>query len=1066
MLVLFSLAVLVLTIAATPLLTRFLGRNAGWVIALIDLSLACGIYAPLGPRLLRGDTITASIPWIAYWNIHVGLRLDALSWFFAMLALVIGAVVMAYSTRYFASHDQHGMPLHHTSFFLLMVVFTFSMMLLVTADDLILLFIGWELTSLMSFMLIGRSGNAGEAGSLRTLFLTFIGGLFFLTATVVIIAVTHTTNLTEALSSSVWVTNPGITTTVAVLVAIGAFTKAAQFPFHLWLPEAMAAESPVSAYLHAAAVVKAGIYVLLRFSAVFRLNLAWQILLVVVGMFTAVMGALFALQKTDLKKLLAYSTVSQLGWIVTTIGIGTHAALTAAVLHTLAHALFKSGLFMSIGALQHATGTRDIRRLPPMWKYTPGLMVVTVTGAIGMAGIPPTLGFVSKESMLTNFLSAWGSNAGSIVLTTVAVIGAALTVAYSFRIILGGFFDGERTVVEDKTDADLDRDSYELVLHKVPWVLTVFAALPAVAGLPLYFAVTALGHPLSQIAVSAINTHTASYRAAVIHNGPQLHATHLHLIAVNEVLLLSLLAIVIGLLLAWQRKRVDALLDRELLPRDGATNLATVWESMRWAGNLAGTVTRSDSPTRHVGAFVIVLGALAGTVAVGSFSGQLDFPDRVPGIDRLIDLVVLLIVLVAAIAAITTHSRLAAVVLLGAVGVAITLQIFALGAPDVGLTQLLVEIITTVMYMLVLRRLPRTFQKASRRRQVSAGIIAVFSGLAAFGAVWVFTGRRDRSALSQYFLDHGPTITTGNNVTNTIINEFRAFDTFGEMAVLGVTGLAIAAVLLSVHPAYRRTGSASFHLIRQELRERVEKNGRIVLPTSYAYRDSITNSYPIRVFVLMLSPLLLITALVVFWRGHQEPGGGFIAGLILAVTLVLAWLSTPVDRPLTRRRTPAILVASGVTIATITGLIGYFTTHDHSLDGSVSPHSFLSPQHWDIPVLGAVPSAMFFDFGVTLCVLGMVLTALNLLGSGQSPLGAPSVEVWPPYDPLHMDAKEEGPLTEAASRVNSYRDPIQQKEIPHYREALRALSAAEEKAAEERHTPRSHSRSQTGGDEK
>lgn len=203
MLVLYSLVVLVLTIAVTPLLTRFLGRNAGWVIALIDLALACGIYAPLGPRLLHGGTITADIPWIAYWNIHVGLRLDALSWFFAMLALVIGAVVMAYSTRYFDSHDQHGRPLHHSSFFLLMVVFTFSMMLLVTADDLILLFIGWELTSLMSFMLIGRSGHAGEAGSLRTLFLTFIGGLFFLAATVTIIAVTGTTNLTTALSSKI-----------------------------------------------------------------------------------------------------------------------------------------------------------------------------------------------------------------------------------------------------------------------------------------------------------------------------------------------------------------------------------------------------------------------------------------------------------------------------------------------------------------------------------------------------------------------------------------------------------------------------------------------------------------------------------------------------------------------------------------------------------------------------------------------------------------------------------------------------------------------------------------------
>lgn len=1029
MLALYSLVTLLLTIAATPLLTRLMGRNAGWVIALIDLILAC-LYAPHGSSLLNGETLTADIPWISYWDIHIRLRLDALSWFFAMLALVIGAIVMAYSTRYFHSHDHAGKPLHHTSFFLLMVIFTFSMILLVTADDLILLFIGWELTSLMSFMLIGRSGHAGEAGSLRTLFLTFTGGVFFLIATVVTISLTGTTNLTQALASDAWITRPGMTTTVAVFVAIGAFTKSAQFPFHLWLPEAMAAESPVSAYLHAAAVVKAGIYVLLRFSAVFRLNLTWQILLVVIGMFTAVMGALFALQKTDLKKLLAYSTVSQLGWIVTTIGIGTHAALTAALLHTLAHALFKSGLFMSIGALQHATGTRDIRRLPPMWKHTPVLMVVTVIGAIGMAGIPPTLGFVSKESMLSAFLNGWGGNAGAIVLTIVGVLGAALTVAYSFRIILGGFFDGDRAVAHDtaagttasaaadhSTAAHTDHDGYELVLHKIPWVLTFFAALPAIAGLPLYFVVPKLGNPFSRIAECAINTHTASYRDALLHHGAQIHPTQLHLLTANWVLLLSVIAIVIGVLLVWQRKRVDALLRRELLPHTGAENLATIWKGMHWAGSMAGAPTRSDSPTRHVGAFVTVLALLAATVTVSRYTGHIHFPERLPGVNRPIDLVVLIIVLAGSAAAIVTRSRLAAVVLLGVVGVGITLQIFALGAPDVGLTQLLVEIISTVMYMLVLRRLPRTFQKASRRRKISAGIIAVLSGLGAFGAVMVFTARRDRSSLSQYFLDHGPDLTTGKNVTNTIINEFRGFDTFGEMAVLGVTGLAIAAVLLSVHPEYRRTGSASFHLIRKELRERVECNGRVVLPTSYSYRDGITDSYPLRIFTAILSPVLVVTAIVVFLRGHQEPGGGFIAGLILATLLVLVWLSTPVDRPLTRRRTPPILVATGISIATITGLIGFFTTETHTVNDSVSSHSFLSPQHWNIPVLGSVPSATFFDFGITLCVLGMVLTALNLLGSGQSPYGAPSVEVWPPYDPLRIDPLKERPLTLAASRA-------------------------------------------------
>lgn len=1030
MILLLSLLTLVLTIAAVPGLTRMLGRNAGWVVALIDLGLAI-VLASLAPTLLRGNPASTELSWIPDWNVALSLQLDSLSWFFAEIALVIGAIVMVYSTRYFEPTDEDGNPVRHTSFFVLMTTFTFSMVLLVMANDLILMFVGWELTSLMSFMLIGRSGHAGEAGSLRTLFLTFTGGLFFLAALVVVIASTGTTNLTLALASDVWVTNSGLTTTVAVLVAIGAFTKAAQFPFHLWLPEAMAAETPVSAYLHAATVVKAGIYVLLRFSPIFRLNLTWQIILVVVGMFTAIMGALFALQKTDLKKLLAYSTVSQLGWIITTIGIGTHAALTAAVLHTFAHALFKSGLFMSVGCIQHATGTRDIRRLPPMWKYRPGLFLVVIIGALGMAGIPPTLGFVSKESMLHTFLTGWGGNAWAHVLTGFAVIGAALTVAYCFRIIFGGFIDGDRTVVTGEEAENLEEHDYEIKLHDVSPIMTWAAAIPAFLGMPLYFVVGFLGDPMSKIARDAVGPHTAMARWATSQYGNQLQTTELHMMDVGPVLGLSAIAIVAGILLTVFRRQVDKALDRELLPRDGAENLESLWNGMRSFGSGVDSLTRSDSPTRHIGALVVCLGLLAAGVTAAHLGGNITFDPRAENLDRPIDLLVLAVVVIASLGAVTTRSRMAAVVLLSAAGTGVTLQIFALGAPDVGITQLLVEILTTVMYMLALRRLPRGFRKPGRGRHISALVIAIFSGLAAFGGVMVFTGRRGRSELADYFLTNGPEITHGTNVTNTILVEFRAMDTYGEMAVLGVTGIAIAAVLLSVARQYRRTGSAPFQVTRKEVENRLHAFGRVPLPTSYAYRDTITNTFPLRLFLKALVPVMMVIALVIFWRGHNAPGGGFIGGLLVAVALALIWLSMPVDRPISRRVVPSLLVAVGLTLATFTGILGFLSDTDHSLGAGVNPHSFLSGLHWDIPVLGTVPSAVFFDFGITLCVLGMVLTALNQLGASQDPFGSSTPEQWPPYDPLRSDPREEGPVDNPHARhiATSYHSPIAHKDM-------------------------------------
>ncbi len=330
-------------VVLTPFLTRLMGRATGWPLAAAYFGVAA-LFTPTAAEVMTGTTPEVTLPWAPSLGVDMALRADGIGVIFTYIALIIGAIVFVYSTAYLPQGPGT------LSFYWLMVVFTFSMVALVLSNDLIVLFICWELTSLASFFLIARSGSPGQAPSLRTLFITFIGGLTLLVAVGVTIAVTGTTNLHEALVSDVWANQPAVTTLVAVLVAIAAMTKSAQFPFHSWLPDAMAAATPVSAYLHAAAVVKAGIFLMMRFSPAFHATPAWNVILISAGLITAFIGGWFALNQHDVKKLMAYSTVSQLGLITAVIGVGTEAAIAAAALHVIAHALFKSGLFMMVAS--------------------------------------------------------------------------------------------------------------------------------------------------------------------------------------------------------------------------------------------------------------------------------------------------------------------------------------------------------------------------------------------------------------------------------------------------------------------------------------------------------------------------------------------------------------------------------------------------------------------------------------------------------------------------------------------------------------------------------------------
>lgn len=952
-------ALVAVALALTPVFVKVFGRHAGWPIVAFFIA-ALVQLGRLAPGVLDGDAVT----WRGQWaggllpggtGVDFALRLDPLSLVFALLALVIGSAVFIYSTAYLPPKGGN------MSFYVLMTAFMLAVLLLVLADDVVLLFIGWELVSMASFLLIARSGSSGEAGSLRTLLLTFTGGLLLLAALGVAVWATGTTNLTEMLADPVWGTGPGadatVTTTVAVLVALGAFTKAAQLPFQAWLPEAMAAATPVSAFLHAAAVVKAGVYLLLRFSTAFSQVAAWQVLLIVIGMATAVSAAVFAIQQTDLKRLVAFSTVSQLGWIVATIGVGTHFAIVAAVVHTLAHALFKSSLFMLAGTIDHQTGTRDIRRLGRLYDRMPWTFGSMVIGAASMAAVPPTLGFLSKEGMLEAFTEAPLSDAGVIVLLAFATIGAIATFTYSARLIFGAFVDGPR-----------DMSGVE----EAPVALWLPAAVPGVLSLPLAFvAGPILDGPLDAVARTVLGGDYADTHLALWHG-------------VGLPLIISAVVLVAGVALVFARKGMnEALAGRKLFPFSGVEALSFLTRSAGHLGAVFAKIAASHAPTRHLLPMLSVLVVYAAAVFLAPGVGGVELPGKVDGIDSWMDLIPLTVIVIGVVATLRARNRLQAAVLLGVTGTGVTLQILLLGAPDVAMTQFLVEFLTVVLMMLVLRHQPRAFTPTHRTRRVVAAAVGVGVGLATFGAVWTLTGHRAKPEVAQWYLEHGPQITGEDNVVNTILVEFRAFDTMGELAVLGMAGIAMAAVVSSM-PRWPHVAGRPGPLPEPAL-----------------------NSLPLRKLVRWMAPLLLVISLLVLWRGGNEPGGGFNAALIGASALMLAYLAQPDDRPILGRNVPYWFSGLGVITAILIGFVGY-------VDGS-----FLAPLY--ATVAGQhLTTALIFDVGVYLAVIGVVAAALNHLGGPTRP-GSP---------------KSPGQLEPAVSHRTSVDVPPQQKP----REAVAANS--------------------------
>ena len=759
-----------LAACVAPPVGRRLGRRVFLVCGLAPLLAVTWTAAQL-PALLAGEVLSAAYPWAAGLGLTVDLRLDGFT--AAMVALVsgIGVLVFVYAYAYF---DTPRSDLGR--FASALTGFSGAMLGLVLADNVLLLFVFWELTSVTSYLLIGfddRRASSRDA-ALQALLTTSAGGLALLAGVVLIGQAAGTFSLSGILA------DPPAGAAVAtglLLILIGAFSKSAQVPFHTWLPAAMVAPTPVSAYLHSATMVKGGVYVIARLAPVFAAVTLWRPLVVGVGVATMLVGAYRALRQDDLKLLLAFGTISQLGFLVAVFGLGTPAATFAGVILLLAHGLFKAALFMVVGVVDHAAGTRDLRHLQGLHRSLPLVTSVAVVAAASMAGLPPLLGFIAKEAVFQGFLEAEAVLAPYALAGLVA--GSVLTVAYSARFVWGGFLSPARSATEDTQDTEETQDTE---VHAVAPVFVapavVLAVLSAVLGL------------LPLVVDAFVNAGTRAL-------DPSWGGSHLQLWhGFSPALAMSAVAVGLGTALFLARGRVAAVQQRlgALVGDRGSDRAyrATVRGLLVGAGRLTGVMQNGSLPV-YLTVMSLTIMALPASALLAM--GRIPVPRLASGG---MEAGLAAIVSVAAVAVVAARRRFAAVLLLGAVGYGVALLFVLAGAPDLALTQFLVETLSVVLFVLVLRHLPDRFSPSRVRLYAPLQIgAAVLVGLFMTAFSLIAAGAGHERPVSEEYLARSLPEAEGRNVVNVILVDFRAMDTMGEITVLMVAAVGIASLIMA-----------------------------------------------------------------------------------------------------------------------------------------------------------------------------------------------------------------------------------------------------------------------------
>jgi multicomponent K+:H+ antiporter subunit A len=900
-----------------PLLAARAGRHmAAFACALVMVS-ALLLLIPLFPAALTGNAVIASHDWLPQYGLNLAFRFDGLGALFAALILGIGLLVVLYAYYYLPAADRLG------RFYALLLLFMASMLGIVLSENMLLLVVFWELTSISSFLLIAYKSGETEAriAARMALAVTGGGGLALLAGVLLLGHVVGSFELTDMLAAGEQVHASALYLPILALVLLGAFTKSAQFPFHFWLPNAMAAPTPVSAYLHSATMVKAGVFLLARLYPVLSGSEAWFIAVSSAGAVTLIYGAYLALQRHDFKGLLAYSTISNLGLIMLLFGLGTPMSVVAGIFHIINHAIFKASLFMAAGIIDHECGTRDMRRLNGLFKYMPITATLAIIAAGSMAGIPLLNGFISKEMFFAEAVTFSGFGLPPWLLPTAATLGGMLAVAYSARFVHEVFFNGD--------PVDLPREPHEPV-HWMRAPMEILVVLCLLLGvMPAWSA----GAWLAAAAGAALQAPLPAYDLKVWHG-------------FNPAFIMSLIALFGGIALYRWRSLLYRLHDR--LPSiHERTAFERSHEIVRALAERLLAFLDNGSLQRYV-LLLCVFTLVYGTWASTSSGIPMQTAALLPA-DTTAILGAAALAVGAGGAAIMHRRRLLAVVLVNIAGLMVTLIFVRFSAPDLALTQLAVEIVTTLLMLLALFYLPQVTQRqSSHARLVRDGAVALAAG-AGMAVVAYTLLASPFDTISAYYLAHAVPGGGGSNVVNVILVDFRGFDTLGEITVLAMAALGAHALLDRLH-----------------------------LPSArgFASRLSIADRHPLFLRMLMqpLLPLALAVAIYIFLRGHNLPGGGFIAGLVTGVALIAQSLAYGSDHAQTRlpRRYPALLalgLACAVGIGMASGLFGRpFLTSTHG--------------HMALPLLGdmELASATVFDLGVYIVVVATVLLILSELG--------------------------------------------------------------------------------------
>ena len=941
---------LLLTLILIPfigcVIAAFLPVNArnreAWLAAAIAL-VGLIIIGWQFPQISNGEVLRYQIDWMPEYGLNLVLRMDGLAWLFSMLIIGIFLLVVLYARYYMSPED----PVPR--FFSFLLAFMGSMLGVVLSGNLIQLVMFWELTSLSSFLLIGYWHHRAEArrGARMAFTVTATGGLCLLAGVLMMGHIIGSYDLDVVLASGETLREHAWYLPTLILVALGALTKSAQFPFHFWLPHAMAAPTPVSAYLHSATMVKAGIFLLMRLWPVLSGTPEWTWIIGGAGVCTLLIGSFIAIFQHDLKGLLAYSTISHLGLITALLGIGTPLAMVAAIFHTLNHATFKASLFMAVGIIDHESGTRDMRKLSGLYKMIPHTATLAIVASAAMAGVPFLNGFLSKEMFFAEALLV-GSNS-NWWMPLAAVTMGVFSVTYSLRFI--NVFFGKPATNLPKTPHEPPR-----WMRFPVEVLVVFCLIVGIIpGL-------SIGPLLHTSVQSVLGDQTPYYSLSLWHG-------------FNIPLLMSFIALGGGVLLYVVLRKRFNLIQRDQVPVLYRFNGKQAYESTMLELRSAASRLEKLLGTRRLQPQVVLLVSVCLAAGVAAAATAPHVWSALGASTPHIPFAVLWSIGCAcAIAAAwqAKYHRLAALALVGGAGLVVCLTFLWLSAPDLALTQLMVETVTTVLILLGLRWLPPRLRSIeqdkaeavlTRTRRTRDFILAVAAGLAMAAISYLVLMLPAGSGIGGFFLERALSEGGGSNVVNVLLVDFRGFDTMGEIAVLGIVALTVYGLLRRFRPS-----PESMALPPQQT--------NLVDPAAQQTpAEQTTTGYMMipGVYLRLLLPIFLVCAVYFFMRGHNLPGGGFVAGLVFSVGIIIQYMLAGTLWVESRLHLhPHRWLALGLVIAVGTGLgallLGYPFLTSHTA-------------HFSLPILGELhmPSAFFFDLGVFSVVVGATMLILTSL---------------------------------------------------------------------------------------